>query len=99
MRPNIPTILCIDDEPLILELRCKLLEKAGYRVLVASSPAEGIRLFATERIDAVVLDFWMPGLRGIAVAEKLRSMSRRVPIVMLSGYHPIGDEGIGRVDK
>lgn len=92
------TILCIDDEPLSLELRCKVLERAGYRVLVAASPEEGIRLFASERVDLVVLDYWMPDLKGTAVAERLKSINPKAPIVMLSGYRPIFDEGIGLAD-
>jgi two-component system, OmpR family, response regulator len=93
------TILCIDDEPLALELRCKLLAKAGYRVLVAASPEEGISLFGSERVDLVVLDYWMPDLKGIAVAERLKSMNPEVPIVILSGFRPIFDEGIGLADR
>jgi len=93
------TILCIDDEPDGLKVRCKLLENAGYRVVMAASPLEGIRLFAAERVDLVVLDYWMPNLKGIAAAERLKLMNPRVPIVMLSAYHPIGDEGIGRVER
>jgi CheY-like chemotaxis protein len=92
------TILCIDDEPLALELRCKVLEKAGYRVIVAASPEEGMRVFASQRVDLVVLDYWMPDLKGTAVAERLKSIKPKVPIVMLSGYRPIFDEGIGRAD-
>ena len=93
------TILCIDDEPDGLELRCRLLAKAGYRILMAASPLEGIRLFAAGRIDLVVLDYWMPDVRGIAVAERLKRMNPRLPVVMLSGYRPIGDESIGRVER
>jgi len=93
------TILCIDDEPDGLKVRCKLLEKAGYRVITAASPPEGIRLFAAEHIDLVVLDYWMADLRGIQLAERLKRTKRRVPIIMLSGFRPIGDEGIGRVER
>jgi CheY-like chemotaxis protein len=93
------TILCIDDEPDGLKVRCKLLEQAGYRVIVADSPLEGLRLFAAEPIDVVVLDYWMPDLRGIGAAERLKHMKPSVPIVMLSAYRPIGDEGIGHVER
>src|SRR5690348_5627657 len=92
------TMLCIDDEPLSLELRCKVLEKAGYRVLVGASPQEGIRLFASQRVDLVVLDYWMPDLKGTAVAKRLKNIKPKVPVVMLSGYRPIFDEGVGLAD-
>jgi CheY-like chemotaxis protein len=93
------TILCIDDEPDGLRVRCKLLEKAGYRVVVAASPLDGVRLFAGEQIDLVVLDYWMPDIKGIAAAERLKRMNPSVPIIMLSAFPPIGDETVGRVER
>jgi CheY-like chemotaxis protein len=99
LTPDIPTILCIDDEPLPLELRCELLKKAGYHVLVAGSGREGIRLFSAEHIDLVVLDYWMADMKGLDVAEELKRINSKGPIVMLSGYRSILDEGVGRVDR
>jgi CheY-like chemotaxis protein len=96
---NTATLLCIDDEPDALEVRRILLERAGYRVLASSSPAQGIRLFSTEAVDLIVLDYWMADMRGIALAEKLKAIKPKVPIVMLSGFRSIGDEAIGRVDR
>lgn len=93
------TILCIDDEPDALKLRCTLLEKAGYRVFSAGTPPQVISLFSAEHIDIVVLDYWMPGMKGIQIAERLKGMKPRVPIIMFSGYRSIGDEGIGRVER
>ena len=93
------TILCIDDEAVPLEVRSELLKKAGYHVIVAGSGKDGIRLFASEKIDLVVLDYWMDRINGLDVAEKLKSMNRKVPILMLSGYGSILDEGIGKVDR
>lgn len=60
-----PTILCIDDEPVLLELRRTLLERAGYRVLIAATGREGIRVFGLEKIDLVVLDYWMADMDGL----------------------------------
>jgi len=100
VRPHLtpPTILCIDDESDLLEVRRILLEKAGYRVLGAATGRQGIRLFSAERIDLVVLDYWMADMNGLEVAEELKRTNSKVPIVMFSGYRSILDEGIGRVD-
>jgi CheY-like chemotaxis protein len=98
MRPD-PTILCVDDEPAPLELRCELLKKAGYHVIVAGTGREGIRVLASENIDLVVLDYWMADLDGLEVAAEMKRIKPKVPIVMLSGYRSILDEGIGRVDR
>src|SRR5437879_7977624 len=60
MLPDHPqtTVLCIDDEDDQLLLRKLLLEKEGYRVFTATSGEEGIRLFQTEHMDLVIVDYW-----------------------------------------
>jgi len=75
------------------------LEKAGYRAVGAGTGKEGVRLFSAERIDLVVLDYWMADMDGLDVAERLKHINSKVPIVMFSGYRSILDEGIGRVDR
>lgn len=51
------TVLCIDDNPNILEMNKALLERNGYRVLIALDGPTGIALTRKHSIDAVVLDF------------------------------------------
>jgi CheY-like chemotaxis protein len=92
-------ILCIDDEPIPLELRCDLLKRAGYRIVVAGSGTEGIQLFSAQQFDLVVLDYWMADMDGLEVAEKLKDINPKVPIVMVSGYRSILDEAIRKIDK
>lgn len=92
-------ILCIDDEPVPLELRRDLLKRAGYDVVVAGSGRQGIQVFSAEQFDLVVLDYWMADMDGLAVAEQLKHINSKVPIVMLSGYRTILDESIGKVDR
>jgi CheY-like chemotaxis protein len=91
-------ILCIDDEETILFTRRFLLERAGYRVLTASTGKEGIAIFRDQPIDMVILDYWMAGLNGLDVATEMRRINRKTPIIISSGYAPILDEGLGRVD-
>ena len=97
MQPT-PTILCVDDEEPGLEVRRILLESAGYRVVTARSGREGIRLFNSENIDAVVLDYWMAGMNGIAVARQIKHSNPAMPIIMLSAYGTILDEALGVAD-
>jgi CheY-like chemotaxis protein len=94
-----PVILCIDDEPDALELRRKLLDGVGYRVVAALSPTDGIRLFRANQVDLVLLDYWMADMNGLAVAVELKRTNSNVPIVMLSGFRCILDEAMGRVDE
>lgn len=91
-------ILCIDDDEAILVTRRVILERAGYRVLTALTGKEGIAIFRDQPIDMVILDYWMAGLNGLAVATEMKRINRKTPIIMSSGYAPILDEGLGRVD-
>jgi CheY-like chemotaxis protein len=81
-----PLVLCVDDEAVGLRVRKILLERAGYRVLTAADGASGLRLFAAHPVDAVVLDYGMPGMHGGQVAEKMRQTKPKVPILLLSAY-------------
>ena len=92
-------ILCIDDEPVPLKLRCEVLKNAGYDVVVAGSGKEGIRRFSAQHFDLVVLDYWMADINGLDVAEELKRINPQIPILMLSGYRSILDEAVGKIDR
>jgi CheY-like chemotaxis protein len=98
MRETPAAILCIDDEEPALVLRRLLLENAGYRVFTALTGKQGIELFRHQPIDVVILDYWMADMDGLDVAEQLKGLSPKTPIIMLSGYTSILDEGLGRID-
>jgi two-component system, NarL family, sensor histidine kinase UhpB len=93
------TILCIDDETAGLLPRRLLLESAGYRVIEARSGLEGIRLFQSEKVDAVILDYWMSGMKGTQVASELKRINPNVPIIVLSGMLDLPGEASGLVDE
>jgi two-component system, OmpR family, response regulator CpxR len=98
MRETPAAILCIDDEEPALALRRLVLENSGYRVFTALTGKQGIELFRHQPIDVVILDYWMADMDGLDVAEQLKALSPKTPIIMLSGYTSILDEGLGRVD-
>ena len=98
MRETPAAILCIDDEEPALVLRRVLLENAGYRVFTALTGKQGIEVFRYQPIDVVILDYWMADMDGLDVAERLKTLSPKTPIIMLSGYTSILDEGLGKVD-
>jgi CheY-like chemotaxis protein len=87
-----PLILCVDDETVGLQVRRMLLERAGYRVLTALDGASGIEIFSHEPVDAVVLDFSMPGMTGGEVAVSMRRIKPKIPILMLSAYTSLPPE-------
>jgi len=79
-------VLCIDDERIGLRVRKLLLERAGYDVLTAPDGPSGLTTFADNPIEAVLLDFSMPGMDGAAVAAEMRRSKPEVPILLLSAY-------------
>ena len=81
-----PVILCIDDEDLGLEIRKMVLEREGFCVITARDGPSGLSIFEKQPVDAVVLDYAMPGLDGGQVAAMLRQRSPHIPILMLSAY-------------
>ena len=97
MEKTLATILCIDDEENQLVLRKLMLERAGYRVLTAESPAEAIALFGSDTVDLVIVDYYMPGMNGLALAREILRR-KKLPIVVLSAYAELPGESIGTAD-
>ena len=93
------TILCIDDHWNDLIGRKMLLEKSGYRVLVASDGEEGLRLFVSHPVDAVVVDYQMRGIDGAVLAAMMKRLKAHVPILLLSAYGPLPAIKLRSVDK
>jgi CheY-like chemotaxis protein len=88
------TILCVDDEPNQLVLRKLMLEKAGYRVLTAESPMQALEIFGRQPVDLVIVDYYMPGMTGLALASNLLQQ-RKIPVMVLSAYPELPGESIG----
>jgi CheY-like chemotaxis protein len=92
-------ILCIDDHWSGLMGRKLLLEKSGYEVLEASGGDEGLKLFRSHAVDAVVVDYQMPGMNGDVVAAEMKRINARVPIMLLSAYGPLPKSKLSSVDS
>jgi len=92
------TILCIDDHWLGLIRRKRLLEENGYEVLEATNGQEGLELFLSQPVDAVIVDYQIPGMSGDVVAAKMKCISPQVPILLLSAYGPLPKVKLKAVD-
>jgi CheY-like chemotaxis protein len=91
-------ILCIDDQWNGLIGRKMLLESNGYEVLAATGGDEGLRLFLSRPVDAVVIDYQMPGMNGNVVAAKMKRAKSHVPIMLVSDYGPLPESKLEAVD-
>jgi DNA-binding response OmpR family regulator len=89
-----PVVLCVDDAEEILEFYQTLLGNYGYAVMVAEDGAEALELFRrrSPQIDAVILDYHMPGMMGLDLAFLLKGLDSCLPVLMVSGDGPKPDE-------
>jgi len=79
-------VLCVDDEPLVLGLASRLLERMGMTAITASGPREALELFAVERFDLVLTDIRMPGMDGHAFLAEIRNRDPHVPVIVATGH-------------
>ncbi|HEY6877909.1 MAG TPA: response regulator [Polyangiales bacterium] len=87
MRTVVGRVLVIDDDPFMLKVITDLLEKAGYHVITRDSPSGATQVLVSERVDAAVIDWNLPGLQGDAVIRLLRSWEevRDLPVLLVTG--------------
>jgi DNA-binding response OmpR family regulator len=86
-------ILVIDDEPAILLMLKKMLEKAGHKVDTASNGNEGIILFEKNKHDLLITDIIMPEKEGMETIIELRKKYPDLKIIAISGGGRINPEG------
>ena len=79
------TVLFVDDEPSILSMRRLVFEALGYSVFTAASGEDALEIFAMYPVDAVVLDYLMPGMDGEQTACCMRKVRSDIPIILSSG--------------
>jgi two-component system cell cycle sensor histidine kinase/response regulator CckA len=83
-----PTVLIVDDEPMITTILSAILRRAGYPVVSASGASEALQICRKPEphIGLAIVDYIMPGQRGPELAACLQEMHPEMRIVMMSGY-------------
>jgi len=87
------TILIVDDDGRIVETTCEILKALGYSVLTACSGEQALDVYrsAKDRIDLIMLDLMMPGMKGDEVYRHLKTIDSSVKVILMSGYN-VGKE-------
>src|SRR5271165_6688670 len=88
------TLLCIHRDP----ARLTSLRESGYHVLTATNGHDGLRLFMTRPVDAIVLEYHLGFLDGGVVAATIKKVRPQVPIVMVLDNLDVPDEAFKSVD-
>lgn len=83
-------VLCVDDSPAVLSVCKDLLEDNGFEALTVADGASALELLAQHPhgIDIAVLDYELPGMTGLPLAESIKKLSPNVAVVMFSGSPP-----------
>jgi len=85
------TILIVDDEKNYLLVLSAVLEDEGYEVLTALSGQEALDIHKTSDLDLILTDMKMPGMSGIELLERIKSIDPDLPVIMMTAH--------GTVDK
>jgi len=82
------TVLAVDDDPSLLELLQEVLTPQGYKVLIASSGEEALKISTSqlEKIDLLLTDVLLPGIKGQDLAKELQTRCPDVNVLFMSGY-------------
>ena len=96
------TVLVVDDEEMVRNTVCNMLESAGYEVITANDGKLGYAVFLENEdlLSACVIDATMPELDGYSLAEKIRARRQLMPVVLVSGYQveEFDTENLGRTN-
>jgi DNA-binding response OmpR family regulator len=90
------TVLVVDDEPTIVEIVGRYMERAGYETYQAGDGPEALRLAELHRPDLVVLDLMLPGIDGIEVMRRLHERpGPRTAVILLTARGEESDRLVG----
>jgi DNA-binding response OmpR family regulator len=90
------TVLVVDDEPTILDLVGRYMERAGYETHRAADGPQALRAADEHRPDLVVLDLMLPGIDGIEVMRQLHERpGPRIAVILLTARGEESDRLVG----
>jgi two-component system sensor histidine kinase EvgS len=85
---NQETILVVEDEPMILKLTEKILEKMNYKILTAETTDLALDIVAkhSNKISLLITDVVMPKMNGKQLADKILAQNPDIKVLFMSGY-------------
>jgi len=79
-------VLVVDDDPVVGRSFDRVLSGKGYAVITAENGQDALDKLAREDYDAVFTDIRMPGMSGIEVAERIKTLRPWLPVVIVTGF-------------
>jgi CheY-like chemotaxis protein len=100
--PTESTVLVVDDEPSVLAVAARSLERSGFHVLRASDGLRALEMVeGSGPPDLVLTDLMMPGMSGVELARRLKQRWPALPVLFMSGYsvEDLRREGVTGVER
>jgi DNA-binding NtrC family response regulator len=88
------TLLCIHRDPAQLSL----LEENGYELVIATNGRDGLRLFMSRSVDAIVIEYPLGLLDGSVIAAEIKQVQPKLPIIMLANHAELPEGALKSVD-
>ncbi|MBI5344362.1 MAG: response regulator [Deltaproteobacteria bacterium] len=91
-------ILVVDDNAFVLETTALLLKGSGYSVASTTEAIDAVNMVRRQKFDMVLTDIKMPGITGIELLEKVRSLDSSMPVILMTAYAEL-DAAVDAVKK
>lgn len=82
-------VLVADDEADYLSLMQERIEFWGYEVILAPDGQTALTLIKEKQPDIIILDYFMPGMDGMAVLKEIRKFDQKIPVIMFTAHADI----------
>ena len=82
-------VLVVDDEPDMVENCARILKRAGYQCLTATDPQQALGLVEAERPDLLLTDLKMPGMDGMELLRRARTVDPALPVILITAFATI----------
>ncbi len=97
MDANMKCILCVEDEPEMIDLMRLILGRRGFEVKGASGGVEGLKMIRQEMPDLVLLDLMMPDMDGWEVYQQMKAdeKTKNIPVIVVTAKAQSIDKVLG----
>ena len=86
--PGLISILCVDDEPLLLEVIKKFFEREpGFSVKTCTNGKDALELLNAMEFDAIISDYGLPDMDGINLLREVRGRGFSSLFIIITGKH------------
>jgi CheY-like chemotaxis protein len=79
-------ILLVEDEPVVVDAACRILNSEGFTVDEVPSAEEALKKVPTGHYKLIISDLMLPGISGIELIKKVKNLDVAIPIIIITGY-------------